>query len=133
MNRVRHLLLILTLLACGGMLLVLAWGPAWTSRWIARSLQQRIARSDEAAAASLVDQLALLGDAALPPLVELLDDPRSEVRRAARDALWSKVESAGPESTALLIRTLASFDGPHDLQGKLFARQLATRVLRQTA
>src|SRR5688572_16919408 len=137
MRRVRHPLLILTVVACSAAVLALALAPRWTRQRFADDLQQRIIAADDAEAVRLVTQLAQLDDAALPALVRLLDDDRQAVRIAAREALreklaaWTAERSAGSEeSLALLAQALAQSPTPRDLHSRLFAKLTALKLLR---
>jgi hypothetical protein len=135
MKRLRHPLVITTLIACGLMLLAGAVAPRWTERAIAAHLRQRIDTVDEPAAAMLVEQLALTGDSGLRHLVELLNDPRAGVRRPVRDALGGKVEvwSQSPaeheRSVALLARLLVSHE-TREVHSRMFVKNLTLRLVR---
>lgn len=137
MQRLRHPLIVTSLIACGVMLVVLSLSPRWMSQRLAADLQQRIVAADEEPASDLVQQLTRLGDAGLAPLVELLDDHRPGVRVAARDSLtqlldgWLDERTAASErSAALLAHSLAHRPPPQNLHSRVFVKLTALRLLR---
>jgi len=98
--------------------------------------QQAISTADEPAALGAVEQLALLEDAALPALVNLLDHPSPAVTLAARGAIgdrlarWRLLDKADASPRAArLAALLAARPQTADPIAKRVAADFATTLL----
>jgi hypothetical protein len=136
MTRLRHPVIVATLIAVGAMLLLLALSPSWAARSIAADLRKRIATADESSAASLVASLAALDAAGLPHLIELLDDPRPAVRQAARKTMSERLEVWSDQRTTTsqrnieqLASLLVTHQVPTEFHSRAFVKLLALRLL----
>jgi hypothetical protein len=139
MKRLRHPLIVATLIAIGAMLLLLALSPSWAARSVAADLRKRIAAADEAAAPSLIVSLAALDAAGLPHLIELLDDPRPAVRQAARRAMSERLEiwsdqrtTASRRNIEQLASLLATHQVPTEFHSRAFVKLMALKLLRHS-
>lgn len=140
MRRLRHPLIIATLVACSVVLLVVAVSPRWAAHAIAAELRQRIDAADESTAPSLVEQLGPLNAAGLEHLIALLDDERRLVRQAARATIsqrlefWSRQETASSrQNVEQLAAVLASRGPPRDAHSRVFVKLTALKLLRLPA
>lgn len=137
MQRFRHHVVLLAVLACAAAAAVFATSRHQAERAVAASLRRQIDAGDESQAARLVERMSELGDASLPHLVELLDDDRPAVRSAAREVIRGKVaqwSAAGSTDSdrqaALLAQSLASAVTPRDVHSRVFVKLTALKLLR---
>lgn len=137
MSRLRHPLIVASLVAVGAMLVLLALSPSWAARSIAADLRQRINTADEPAAATLVESLAALDSAGTPHLIELLDDSRPAVRQAARRGIsqrlqaWSDEPSASNQQKIEQLASLLAQHKPHaEMHSRAFVKLMALKLLR---
>jgi hypothetical protein len=137
MSRLRHPLIVATLIAISVVLIVLALAPSWVARSIAADLRQRIDAAQEPVAASLIEPLAALDAAAVPHLIDLLDDSRAAVRQATRRAMaqrlaaWSDQRTtASQRNIEQLAALLATHQPPAEFHDRAFVKLLALKLLR---
>jgi hypothetical protein len=137
MKRLRHPLIVASLLATSGMLILLALSPSWAARSIAAKLHQRINASDEPTALSLIESLAALDAAGAPHLLALLDDSRAPVRHAARRAMSQRLDAWSAQRTSAsqrniehLATLLATHEPPREFHSREFVKLLALKLLR---
>ena len=117
-------------------LLAVALRP-WEERLLADRLQQELSTLSDADAGRAVRRLALIGDSALPFLVEALGSQRASIVQAARDLLLARLDAweqlPAHESSpklAIVAESLAENVDRFGPSSRGLAADLAERILR---
>ena len=137
MTWLKHPAVWLTLLFCGASLTFVATSQVWTATRIANAWRREISDADDERAVTLLPRLAELHEAAVPHLVQLLDDDRAPIRHATRELLRDKLNTwlrdrspVEQRCLACLAHEFAAQPLPRDVREREFVKQASLKLLR---
>jgi hypothetical protein len=140
MTWLKHPATWLTLCLTTAVLLWVGISQQWTAQKLADQWRRRISEAEDAQAVAYLPRLASLQAAAVPHLVQLLDDDRPPIRTATRELLRDRVQfwlrARGTEQQrclACLAQEFAAQPLPREVQEREFVKQVSLKLLRWPA